>query len=78
MDNPTNDVTDEFLLKELKGERLLNMVLADERICNAVIAKYLDDISGAHSVPVIKGYSALSVLPKPKTLEDAKKIVDGA
>lgn len=58
-------------------DRLFELALADENICNAVIEKYLGELESASHVPTVRGYSALSIIPKPKTLEDAKKIVDG-
>ena len=53
------------------------MVFSNDALVNAVIERYLDELSGAKSVPVVRGLSALCPVAKPKTLGEAKKIVDG-
>ncbi len=58
-------------------EQLRESVFSDEELCNEVIERYLSELARSECVPVVKGYSALCALPKPKTLEDAKKLVDG-
>ncbi len=72
------ELTDEKVLEFLKKDgNFERIVLSDSEICNAVISVYLDELYGSEGVPVVRGYSALSVLPKPKNLSDAKKIIDG-
>lgn len=51
-------------------------VFGNETLCNAVIARYLDELSGRASVPVVHGFAALHPVKKPRTLQEAKEIVD--
>lgn len=53
------------------------LIFGNEQLCNEVIGRYIEELSGGFSVPVVRGFSALSPLPKPKTLGEAKRIVDG-
>lgn len=72
------NLSDEQLFDKLKeGGNLEKIVLSDEQLCNAVVERYIDELACAPHVPVVRGYCALRVLPRPKTLEDAKRIVDG-
>ena len=70
--------TDEHLMAALSDEgRREKLVFSNDALVNAVIERYLDELSGAKSVPVVRGLSALCPVAKPKTLGEAKKIVDG-
>ena len=72
------NLSDEQLFYKLKeGGNLEKIVLSDEQLCNAVVERYIDELACAPHVPVVRGYCALRVSPRPKTLEDAKRIVDG-
>lgn len=53
------------------------LIFGDEALVNEVIARYLLELERAPAIPVVRGYCALSPVPKPKTLDDAKRIVDG-
>ena len=57
--------------------RRARLLTANEALFNDVIAAYLDELCGTAAVPVMRGFGALSPLPRPRTLEEAKKIVDG-
>lgn len=53
------------------------LIYGNESLMNAVIGRYLDELAGGSSVPVVRGYASLRPVRKPKTLEEAKRIVDG-
>ncbi|MDE7394536.1 MAG: hypothetical protein K2M95_00230 [Clostridiales bacterium] len=55
---------------------VLDAVLANEAICNEVIARYLSELYEQRPAPVLRGKSALCPIPRPHTLQEAKKIVD--
>lgn len=75
----TQIISDELLLRALDDEGLRErLIYTNESLCNAVIARYLDELSGSASVPVVRGFAALHPLPRPKTLQEAKRIVDNA
>ena len=52
------------------------LIFGNEEICNEIISRYLDELSYPKSVPLVRGFSALSPLPRPKSLSEAKAIVD--
>lgn len=73
----TTDVTDTQVRAALRdAERRERLIFGDEALYNLIIERYLDELSGAASVPVVRGYSALRPVHKPKTLWEAKQIVD--
>lgn len=71
---PTDDDIARALRQKDVCERL---VLCNEEIVNAVIGRYLEELCGSASVPVVRGFASLSPLRKPHTLQEAKDIVDG-
>ncbi len=74
----TFEPTDEQLAAALSDAgRRERLVFSNDELVNAVIERYLDELSGIKSVPVVRGLSALCPVAKPKTLGEAKKIVDG-
>ena len=52
------------------------LIFGNEEICNEIITRYLDEMSAPRSVPLVRGFSAISPLPRPKSLDEAKAIVD--
>ena len=64
----------EALRDSARRERVL---FADETLVNEVIGRYLEELAAAASVPVVRGFSALRPVRKPRTLAEAKEIVDG-
>ena len=72
-ENKTYAMLEKALADDEMKEKL---IFGNERLVNEIIERYIDELSG-FSVPVVRGFSALSPLPKPKTLSEAKKIVDG-
>lgn len=72
-----NGIDYEAIEEALKsGDAREKLIFANEEICNEVIVRYLEELSSAPKVPIVRGYSALSPLSKPRTLSDAKRIVD--
>lgn len=77
-DNPSKEITDEQLRQAIADPvRRERLVFADEQLCNEVIARYLTELAATPAVPTLRGFAALSPLPKPRTLSEAKDIVDG-
>lgn len=73
----TADVTDTQVRAVLQdAERRERLIFGDEALYNLIIERYLEELSGAVGVPVVRGYSALRPVRKPKTLLEAKQIVD--
>lgn len=75
------NVADEALTPEeidalLRRPEVLDAVFADERICNEVIARFLGELYEHRPAPVVRGRSALCPIPRPRTLQEAKRIVD--
>ena len=60
----------------LKREEVRQLIYENDEIVNEIIERYLRSLS-CSSVPVVRGLSALTPVPKPKTLDEAKAIVDG-
>ncbi len=71
------ELTDERIKEALRdGARRERVLFADETLVNEVIGRYLEELAAA-SVPVVRGFSALRPVRKPRTLAEAKEIVDG-
>lgn len=70
-------IMSEELLRAL-GDREVRerFIFGNEEICNEVIRRYLDELATPKSVPIVRGFSALSPLPRPRSLMEAKAIVD--
>lgn len=77
-ENDRQTVSDEMLAAALSDTaRCAPLVYADEALCNEIIERYLAELAGTPQVPSVRGYAALTPIPKPKTLAQAKRIVDG-
>ena len=70
-----SEITQE-IRNALNSEEVRQLIYENDEIVNEVIERYLRSLSGS-SVPVVRGLSALTPVPKPKTLSEAKAIVDG-
>lgn len=68
----TAEETEAFLARPETEEA----IFANERLCNAIITRFLSELYEQRSAPVVRGRSALSPLPRPHTLQEAKRIVD--
>ena len=67
----------EELLRALSDSTVRErLIFGNEEICNEVIRRYLDELAQPKGVPLVRGFSALSPLPRPKSLSEAKAIVD--
>ena len=51
-------------------------IFADEALCNEVIARFISELYAQKPAPTLRGKSALLPIPRPRSLEEAKKIVD--
>ncbi len=72
------EISDDVLIAALNDPaRRERLIFADEALVNEVIGRYLDELAGRASVPVVRGFAALSPLPRPTNLREAKRIVDG-
>ena len=81
MKEKTNKSAGEALTNEevqalLNRPEVLEAVLSSEAICNEVIARFLSELYEQKPAPTLRGKSALCPIPRPRSLEEAKKIVD--
>lgn len=75
---PAERISDEQIVRALGDEDVRErLIFGNLSLMNAVIERYLDELAGGKSVPVVRGYASLCPVRKPKTLEEAKRIVDG-
>lgn len=68
------DITQE-IKNALGREEVRELIYGNDEIVNEVIERYLRSLS--RGVPVVRGLSALAPVRRPKTLSEAKAIVDG-
>ena len=67
----------ETLRKALQSDEMREkLVFCDQEICNEVISRYMEELERTAFVPSVRGFSALAPVSKPRTLSDAKRIVD--
>lgn len=66
-----------MLLRALSEEEVRErLIFGNEELCNEIIGRYLDELTYPRGVPLVRGFSAISPLPVPKSLDEAKAIVD--
>ncbi len=58
----------------LSMPQVIDAIFANEKLCNEIIARFLQELGGQKSAPVVGGHSALSPGARPQTLGAPKKI----
>ena len=76
MKEKANKLTAEEVQALLMRPEVVEGILENEQVCNEVIARFLSELYEQKTAPVVRGKSALCPIPRPRSLEEAKKIVD--